>query len=876
MPDLTLINLNMLFMRYGEQVERERHVPLGCLYLTRALEAAGFKVDLRDYQLWETEDPFNMDSFLAFAADPAPIIGLSCMANLLPFTIVAAEALKARYPDRKIVLGGVGTKSVEEKILRRFPWIDVIARGEGEVTGPELMRALNGGSLDTVLGISYRQNGSIRHNAEQPRLRDLDGIGFPAFGRVPIDRYQGYGMMTSRGCPYPCTFCSVAPVWNYQSFSRSPENIVEEMALLHRQAGVDLFLFQDEFFVSGKRQVMAFWDALEREGLAVQWKAFGRVNLIDEEMMRRMAQSGCLELRFGIESGSDRVLKTIKKGFTAAESLDLIPKAVQIFRRVDAFYVWGFPFETMEDFNQTLFQMVSFRTMGARILPSLLCLLPQTPIYESLGPDTRLEFCPWLLPEFVLTGHEVLRGSNVEVPERHRAYFELITANPDIFPGFFHFDLQGNVLPKLELLRKFGFYLQPEPVAEVDCGGCGASRVEEATRDAGHEEEAKTMLYRKAGKTNQQVSILGFGCMRLPVREGKAHLINEERALAMVDRAICGGVNYFDTAYVYHSAIPFGAGMSEVFLGQALKGRRDKVNVATKLPSWLVNSRADMDRYLDQQLQRLQTDHIDFYLLHSLTKPLWGRLQELGAADFLDAALSDGRILHAGFSFHDAASEFKPIVDAYDWSFCQIQYNFMDEDFQAGRAGLEYAASKGLGVVVMEPLRGGGLAARTPAEVQAVWDRAEVKRTAAEWALRFVWNQPEVSVVLSGMSEPAQMEENIEYASRGLPNSLTAAELELIQEAKAIYQSRIRVRCTNCGYCLPCPASVQIPANFEQLNNLAVFQDRGGAEFFYFNLLSPEERASHCEECGQCEDACPQHIPIRMMLKEVVREFEHQ
>jgi radical SAM superfamily enzyme YgiQ (UPF0313 family) len=323
-----------------------------------------------------------------------------------------------------------------------------------------------------VLGISYRRNGSVAHNPDRPRLRDLDAIEFPAFGRVPLDRYQGYGMMTSRGCPYPCTFCSVAPVWNYQSFSRSPENIVAEMAQLHRQAGVDLFLFQDEFFVSGKRHVMAFCDALEREGLKVLWKAFGRVNLIDEEMMKRMERCGCVELRFGIESGSDRVLKRIKKCFTAAESLELIPKAVQIFRRVDAFYIWGFPFETMEDFNQTLFQMVSFRTMGARILPSLLCLLPQTPIYESLDPSTRLDFCPWLLPEFVLTGHEVLRGSTVEMPERHRQYFDLIKANPDIFPGFFHFDLQGNVLPKLELLRKFGFYLQPELVAEANCESC--------------------------------------------------------------------------------------------------------------------------------------------------------------------------------------------------------------------------------------------------------------------------------------------------------------------------------------------------------------------------------------------------------------------
>ncbi|MCW5555830.1 MAG: radical SAM protein [Verrucomicrobiae bacterium] len=472
--DLTLINLNMLFMRYGEQIERERHVPLGCLYLTAALEDAGFKVDFRDYQLCESGDPFDVETFLSFVANPAPVIGLSCMANLLPFTLLAAKALKERYPDRKIVLGGVGTKAVEDKVLSRFPWIDVIARGEGEETGPELLRALAGGKLAAVHGMSYRHNGSTAHNPDRPRIRNLDGIRFPAFKKTDLSRYQGYGMMTSRGCPYPCTFCSVVPVWNYESYSRSPENIVEEMALLHHEAGVDLFLFQDEFFVSGKKRVLAFCRALERANLDVEWKAFGRVNLTDEEMMRAMADAGCLELRFGIESGSDRVLKMIRKGFTAAESMDLIPKAVRIFPRVDAFYVWGFPFETLEDFNQSLFQMVALRMMGARILPSLLSFLPQTQIYEQWGRNGQLEFCPHLLPEFVLTGHEIVRGSHVELPEPHRRYFELITANPDIFPGFFHFDLAGNVLPKLELLQRFGFYLRPELVAEANAESCGA------------------------------------------------------------------------------------------------------------------------------------------------------------------------------------------------------------------------------------------------------------------------------------------------------------------------------------------------------------------------------------------------------------------
>lgn len=479
MADITLLNLNMLFMRYGEEIERELHVPLGCLYLARALEDAGHKVDFRDYQTSPDDDPFDLDNFLAFMEDPAPVIGVSCMANLLPFAILAMEALRGRYPDRVLVLGGVGTKSVEEQILRRFPWIDIICRGEGELTGPELLDALRDGrDLAGIHGISYHTNGEIRHNPRRGRIKDLDTIPFPAFEKIDLPSYAGYGMMTSRGCPYPCTFCSVAPVWNMESYSRSPHNIVEEMKHLNREAGVDLFLFQDEFFVSGKRQVMDFCRELGAAGLDVQWKAFGRVNLMDVEMMRAMADCGCVELRFGIESGSDDVLRLIKKGFTAAECLELIPSAVEIFPRVDTFYVWGYPFETMEDFNQSLFQMISFRMMGARILPSLLCLLPQTEIYRDWVDKKQLEFCPWLLPEFVLTGHEVCHAGAVGIPDRYQRYFDLIIDNPDIFPGFFHFDLESNILPKLELLRQFGFYPSPEadeagddePVAE----SCGA------------------------------------------------------------------------------------------------------------------------------------------------------------------------------------------------------------------------------------------------------------------------------------------------------------------------------------------------------------------------------------------------------------------
>ena len=482
MADITMVNLNMLYIRYGEQTDRELHVPLGPLYLTRALEDAGFAVDFRDYQLCEANDLFDMETFLEFAKDPAPVVGLSCMANLLPFTMLAFKALRDKYPDRVFVLGGVGSKSVENEILRRFDWVDIICRGEAERTGPELLRALRErGNLADVKGLSFRCNGSICHNPDRERIQDLDGVAFPAFEKVDLSRYAGFGMVTSRGCPYQCTFCSVAPVWNFESYCRSPLNIIAEMKHLREQAGVDLFLLQDEFFVSGKKQVMDFCRALQQECLGIEFKAFGRVNLVDREMMRALADAGCIELWFGVESGSDVILSQIRKGFTSSEVLEIVPAAIELFPRVDAFYVWGFPFETMDDFNQTLFQMISLRMMGARILPSLLCLLPQTAIYREWSGRVPLLFCPYLLPEFVFTGHEVCHGGSVEIPESHKDYFELIERNPDIFPGFFHMDLESNILAKLELLRKFGFYpdpsvksLKPEHDEQTGTESCGA------------------------------------------------------------------------------------------------------------------------------------------------------------------------------------------------------------------------------------------------------------------------------------------------------------------------------------------------------------------------------------------------------------------
>jgi len=485
MDRITLLNMNMLYVRYYDTVERELHVPLGALYLTRILEDAGIGVDLRDYQLNDYDDPFDPDNICRFLDGSAELVGVSVMANLLPFTIEAMRRFKERNPDRTVVLGGVGPKSVERKILERFPWIDAIAYGEGErMIVPLVEAARRGDGFAGVPNLFWRAgDGRIVCNEAAPRVENLDSIPFPAWHRIDLARYEGYGVMTSRGCPYLCTFCSVAPIWGHQAQRRSDANIVAEMTELKRRAGVDLFLFQDEFFVCTPRQVIGFCDELERSGLGVDWKAFGRINLASPEMMARMAGSGCLELRFGVESGSDRVLELTKKGFTSAEAVQVVTEAVGHFDRVDAFYVWGYPYETMDDFHQSVFQMISFRMMGARVLPSLLCFLPQTEIFREHGDEGRgLEFCREVFPEYMLTGHEICKTARVEIEPRHAALFDFIAAHPDIFPGFFHFDLEHNVLPKLRVLQEMGFYpADSEELELTDSCGAHSPRVAQAT-----------------------------------------------------------------------------------------------------------------------------------------------------------------------------------------------------------------------------------------------------------------------------------------------------------------------------------------------------------------------------------------------------------
>jgi uncharacterized protein len=387
-----------------------------------------------------------------------------------------------------------------------------------------------------------------------------------------------------------------------------------------------------------------------------------------------------------------------------------------------------------------------------------------------------------------------------------------------------------------------------------------------------------TTLYRPFGRTGEQVSILGFGAMRLPVIDGHRERIDVPLATEMLHYALDHGVNYIDTAFPYHGAsFDDTPGNSEGFVGDALAaGYRDKVLLATKMPHWLVKSREDMERILAGQLERLRTDRIDCYLLHGMGAEPWEKLTGLGVVDFLEAAKADGRIRFAGFSYHDDPPAFAPVVDGYDWDFCQIQYNFLDVDFQAGAAGLAYAAERGLGVIVMEPVKGGRLAPPLPEAIQALWDGYPVERSPVEWALRFVWDDPRVSLLLSGMSTMDQVVANVETASKAQAGSLSAAEKALIDRVRDAYQARTVVDCTKCRYCMPCPQGIDIPLVLSSVNDASLFDDPEGAKKGY-NMevdIKHTARASECTECGQCEEACPQQLEVIRELANAALMFE--
>jgi len=365
-----------------------------------------------------------------------------------------------------------------------------------------------------------------------------------------------------------------------------------------------------------------------------------------------------------------------------------------------------------------------------------------------------------------------------------------------------------------------------------------------------------------------KISILGFGCMRFPMKLGKIDMAETEREIMA---AYHGGVNYFDTAYVYPG--------SEAALGEILEknGIRDHVNITTKLPHYLIRSREGVEKMFAEELRRLRTDHVDYYLMHMLTDvQTWDKLKDLGVLDFLEEKKRSGQIRHIGFSYHGNTDMFCRLVDAYDWDLCMIQYNYMDEHSQAGCRGLEYAHAKGLPVMIMEPLRGGKLVSHLPEEAKRIFAQHSVKHTPAQWALRWLWNQPEVTCVLSGMNSMEMVQDNIATASDVRVGEFTERDFEMLSRVLKAVNARMKVGCTGCGYCMPCPMHVDIPGTFAAYN-------RRYSEGKFWGLVDyaictamrkTSTAASNCVECGKCEKHCPQKIEIRRELKNARRELE--
>ncbi len=374
------------------------------------------------------------------------------------------------------------------------------------------------------------------------------------------------------------------------------------------------------------------------------------------------------------------------------------------------------------------------------------------------------------------------------------------------------------------------------------------------------------MNYRK-DKYGNDISILGYGCMRFTQTAGKIDLDKAEEEIMTAYRA---GVNYYDTAYIYPG--------SEVALGKILAKNqiREKVKIATKLPHYMIKSVEGMEKTFQEQLNRLQTDYIDYYLMHMLSDvDTWEKLKGIGILDWLKKKQESGAIRQVGFSYHGNSDMFCKLIDAYDWDFGQIQYNYLDENSQAGRKGLHYANGKGIPIIIMEPLRGGRLANKLPEEAVKIMEKYPVKHTPVQWALRWLWNQPEVTCVLSGMNAVDMVEDNVETASTVKVGELQEEEQKMFQQVIQVIRSKMKVGCTGCGYCMPCPKNVDIPGTFALYNNYDTDKGKAKTEYLMCTALRrTSSAASNCVECGKCEQHCPQGIEIRKELKNAKKKLE--
>jgi len=454
--EITLVNFNLMYARLQGMIDWQAYLPLGLLYLTSTLEREGFRVDIRDYQLQVCKTPFDINHAVSFLDSSADIVGFSCMANLLPFTILVAKELKQRYPEKFIILGGVGPSGVAHHIIEHFPFIDVVVRGEGEKTIVELIKSIsNASQLKNIKGITFRIHNEIFNNPPQERIMNLDSIPPPAYERINFKDYDAApSIITSRGCPYKCAFCTENTVWGHKVVFREIRGVVEEIKILHDKYQKNTFLIQDDNFVLHQERIFEFCDELKKSNLNIQWKCFGRIDLMNGELMKTMSKAGCVQIRYGIESGSNRTLEKIDKQFTIEEAEKVVRQSLNYFPSVHTSFIYGYPLEveSMEDFQQTVNKVECFDKMGATTYLFLLSPLPENRIYnEHKG---KLDLSRELWSDFISTGQEDRWNDINLLDKKHKPIYDLIVQYPYIFPGFYHYDWEHNVLPKLRVVKK--------------------------------------------------------------------------------------------------------------------------------------------------------------------------------------------------------------------------------------------------------------------------------------------------------------------------------------------------------------------------------------------------------------------------------------
>lgn len=435
-PDITLINLNLMLVNADGSFDQQAYLPLGLLYISGCLEREGYNVELVDYQLFSDAQKFDVDLFVEALDDLAPLVGIGCMSNLLPFSILAARRIKRAQPDCRIVLGGVGPSPVASELLRAFPFIDCVVEGEGELNMLDFMR----GTLDAL-----------------PQVRtvsDLDSLALPAYNLVDFSLYDSSpSIITSRGCPYKCTFCTEPYNFGASVRFRSVESIVEELELVHALSGRTLFLFQDDILPLQPSRFRGLLKGLRELSFPIQWKCFSRVDLISDELMMEMADTGCVQIRYGIESGSNRTLERIRKGFTIELAREVAARSVKYFPSVHVSFIWGYPFEEIEEFEETLHAIEWFQEAGVRVLLFEYSPLPGSPLFRESAKDS-LRFSEEDYSFFVITGHELCGSDGYSSSEEHRRMYDLIRDFPQIFSGFYRYDTM-DILEKRQRLRQF-------------------------------------------------------------------------------------------------------------------------------------------------------------------------------------------------------------------------------------------------------------------------------------------------------------------------------------------------------------------------------------------------------------------------------------